>query len=112
MYRKVIPRIKTNTSGTCNTPSALSTLFQGVVNTRSTVNETDVLTRNKRNSAVIAPVCVMTNPSGKCASGGPGVIKNAGMATIPVKNGMNSHTRLTKKPMGTDESHASIRVTK
>ena len=36
---------------------------------------------------------VITRPNGSCTRAGPGVMKSAGRATMPVKNGMNIHTR-------------------
>jgi hypothetical protein len=91
------------TAGRCKTPSALRTLFQGVVRMSRTPNETEVPTRSSRNKAVVRPVWVMTSPSGRCANTGPGVMNSAGKAMMPVKKGMNNQTRLTKNPSGTFE---------
>src|SRR5450759_655031 len=100
----------TKASGTRSAPSALSTLFHGVVRISSTAAETDVPTRSNKNRAEVRPVRVMTNPSGRWASAGPGMTKRAGRAIIAVKNGSNSQTRLTKKDMGTAERQARISV--
>src|SRR5215471_1007094 len=104
--------MRMNTSGTFNTVKAPSTIFHGVVNISSSVNDTEVLTRSKRNSADVKPVCVMTNPNGSCTKGGPGVIKRAGKMIIPVKNGKASQTRLTKKSAGMEETRARKRANK
>ena len=107
-----MPRIKIKTSGICKTPKALNTVFQGVVRINNKVNDTEVLTRNNRKSTVLTPVLVMTSPSGKCRSGGPGVMNKAGKMINPVKNGSANHTLLMRKLAGMADAHAKIKTNK
>ena len=75
---------------------ALNTVFHGVVRISNRVRETEVLTLRSRKRTVFTPVRVITKPSGKCNSAGPGVMNSAGRTIKPVKNGNANQTRLIK----------------
>src|SRR3974377_1921918 len=107
-----MPRTTTNTSDIRKTARDLRTLFHGVVNTSSTAADTEVPTPKSRNRAVVSPVRVTVKSSGSCSNGGPGTRNSAGSAMMPVKNGMNNQTRLTKNHNGTADRQASASMTR
>lgn len=103
--------------GTNRARSAARSLTHGVVSVSSTTSETDVATRSTMMTAAVMPWLVRpTAFPCQCHMGTttlPCVMKlnMAGITMIPVKMGMNSHTRLMKNPSGSPENMARISVT-
>jgi hypothetical protein len=91
---------------------ALNTVLQGVVRINNKVNDTEVLTRKRRNRTVFTPVLVITRPSGRWKRAGPGVMNIAGKIIMPVKNGRASQTRLIRMLAGMAENHARMNIRK
>ena len=102
--------------GTNSARRLASSFVHGVVSVSRTTSETEVATLITISPADVRP-CEVT-PTAlpfQCHRGStivPGVMKLsvAGSTMMPVKIGMNSHTRLTKKPTGSAESAASRSV--
>src|SRR6185436_9921591 len=109
---------RTNIRVTPSARSAASSLTQGVVSVSRTTSEIDTATRRTTRAAEVSPCSV--RPSGwpcqvhSSSTTVPSVtIDNvAGSTTTRVKTGMNSQTRLTKKPRGSREAAATTRVTR
>ncbi len=116
MYRYAIPMIRMKILGTYRARRPARSFVHGVVKVSRTTSETDVATRMTSRPAPVRPCSVI--PTGwpfQCHSGRtivPGVMKLniAGITMMPVKIGMNSHTRLTKNPIGSAETIASRTV--
>ena len=92
---------------------AASSRAQGVVSVTSITSEIDVATRIAIIAAAISPWRVRPSPNGSGTTTSPAVtmLSVAGSTMMPVKIGMNSHTRLTKKPSGSADARASTSVT-
>ena len=90
----------------------------GVVRVTSTTSEIEVAhAGHDQRRRSVSPCAVSPtgwpnqSPSGTTSSPGVTIENVAGSTTIPVKIGMNSQTRLTKKPSGSRDAAASARVT-
>ena len=101
-----MPITSTNMRGTPSARSADSSRAQGVVSVTSSTSEIDVATRMVMIAAAVSPWRVSPRPNGSGTTISPGVttLSVAGSTMMPVKIGMNSHTRLTKKPSGSRDA--------
>ncbi len=102
--------------GTNSARRAASSRAHGVVRVSSTTSEIDVATRITIRPAAVSPCWVRPTslpnhvPRGTTTSPGVMKLKVAGSTTMPVKIGMNSHTRLTKNPSGRPDATARTSV--
>ena len=107
-----MPITSTNMRGTPSARRADSSRAQGVVSVTSITSEIEVATRIVMIAAAISPCRVSPRPNGSGTTTSPSVtmLSVAGSTMMPVKIGMNSHTRFTKNPSGSADARASTSV--